>query len=118
MEQIKHAIRIDPNRPALRWRIGMITHRINEASLGGILHPHCARLAALAVRSALQRGLLLAVHGGRRRPALLTRSGRTALSCSIDSSSAVLGLAGPRALRGGDFLEYGVLGILTGGIAG
>ena len=52
MEQIKHSIRINPNWPAFRWRIGMITHRINQASLWGILHPHCACLAALAVSAA------------------------------------------------------------------
>lgn len=55
MEQVKYAISVDSDRPALRSSVGVVANRLDHAGLWRSSHAHSAGFSILATVS---------VHGG------------------------------------------------------
>lgn len=71
MKQVKNTIRINTNCTALGRRVGLVAHRIDQASARRVGHPHGALLAVLALGDLLLAGSLLLGAGGLNGPGVI-----------------------------------------------
>jgi hypothetical protein len=114
VEEVEDAVRVDPDRAALRRRVGLVAHGVDEAGFRGRLHAHRARLAALAVVVARNR---------RRAAALLARAlffVAVVVVLRLDTHALGRGAVrlGLSLLLNRDGLQDGVFGAFVGRIAG